>query len=309
LKLINKEMGTDNGTKKSRNTHRKFVTELVHPRLFAFLVVAHLLLTFAGFAPSVFVFRKRGRWWLNPVRQPEEWANDNNATMKAHTFLSLLWLVVSLLQYVVTPAIMVFRPPDNGAKKKSSSPATIITTDHQRLNHLARMLHKVIGYAAVCLLTGFVLNANYLTIINGVAGKVHYNFIALITGSMMMWHLIRAILAIRQKDIRSHINQVCGLLCWSCFPGIARAVALLPYQYFFLPEECDVTSTSGIILGTSPVSIMGLMSLRWAATGGETRLFFNGEAIIQFFTFSWPRISSLDLLTIPSFPVTLTGRY
>lgn len=242
-------MGSDNGTKQSSSSR-----ELAHPRLFRALVILHFVLACGGFLPAVKAFQKQGKWYINPVKQPEEWASDNDATMKAHSVISLSWIGVAFLQYVVTPQLMM-------AKEQAYTGRNTVV-----------VVHRVVGYFASALLIVFALNANYLTWKNGVAGLVFHNFLALITGTMMLWHLIRALRFIRQKQVREHISQVCGLLCWTCFPGIIRLLAIVPYQTFLYDNEhCDTMNTSGMILVTLSVCVIGLVALRWAATGETFR--------------------------------------
>lgn len=214
------------------------------------LVVLHLGLACAGFFPAVQAFQKRGKWFVNPVKRPEEWGSDHHSTMKAHAIISLAWIGIAVLQYVVTPQLMM--------------------TASKQMKHPAKKLHRVVGYIASALLVAFVINANYLTWKNGVAGLVLYNFLALITGSMMLWHLVRAMQFIWKRQVREHINQMCGLLCWTCYPGIIRLVAIVPYQMFLYDDDyhdCDAMNTSGMMVGSFPVSALGLIALRWAATG------------------------------------------
>ncbi len=44
-------------------------------------------------------------------------------------------------------------------------------------------------------------------------------------------------------------------------------MAIIPYQLFYLSDDCDVMSTSGIMVGSFPFNIVLLFALRWAATG------------------------------------------
>lgn len=126
---------------------------------------------------------------------------------------------------------------------------------------------------AATLLVGFAINANHLTYQNGVAGLVLYNCLALVTGTMMLWHLARAIRCIRQGRVRDHIHQVCAVLSWTCFPGMIRLFALLPQQLFLHTgegeNECDAMNTSGMMLNTFPITVLGLAALQWAASGAK----------------------------------------
>lgn len=88
----------------------------------------------------------------------------------------------------------------------------------------------------------------------------------------MMWYLYFAIAAVcgPTKDYAVHVDQMFGLLCLVSFPGVVRAVAILPgLQVFLFGTEsgCDSTSTSGLIAFTMPVCIARLMLVRHAALG------------------------------------------
>lgn len=255
---------------------RRFVTQLERPRVFAGLVVAHLLVACMGFAPSVVVFLRKNQWWLNPVKQPPEWAHDNHPTMKFHAWISFFWVVLSLVQFLVTPALMLQpkttsgrKSTTNGVSKNGISASAYEET--KDLRGTAKALHRLLGYAAVVLLMTFAINANYLAIVNGAAGKIINNLLAIITGLMMMWHLSWAIYSIRNRDRYGHIREMCGLLSWTCFPGVIRGLTILPFQYFLLDEDCDVMSVGGPMTFTFPFCVAGLAALRWAAIGEPFR--------------------------------------
>ena len=221
------------------------------PGAFYFSVVLHLLLTIAGFAPAVMTFLNEGRWWVNPITRPPAWAGNNTSTMQLHSTVTATWLAVSLFQFVVSPWLM-----------SRASSGSVVSPKR------ARWMHRMSGYFSVCLLVLFVVNAVHLSLVNGVAGKVVNNFIAIAAGGMMLWHLFWAVRAVRAGDMAGHINQMAGLLCWVCFPGIVRAVAILPFQVvLFAGTGCDSTSTSGLMAFTMPVCASGLCFTRWAALG------------------------------------------
>jgi len=217
--------------------------KLHKPELFVASVLAHLLLTVAGFAPAVITYLKHGRWWVNPITQPTAWAGQNTSTMQFHAVVTAIWLVMCIFQFVLSPYLMA-----SGSKA-------------------AKRSHRTTGYIAVVLLIVFVGNAVHLSQQKGVAGKVVNNGIAIAAGGMMLWHLYWAMSAVRRHDLVGHINEMCGLLCWVCFPGMVRAWAILPLQLFILDSGCDSMSTSGLMAATMPLCATGLAVTRHAALG------------------------------------------
>ena len=109
-----------------------------------------------------------------------------------------------------------------------------------RTSRVARVLHKWVGYSGALLTVAFVANGLQVTLENGVAGKVVNNGLPVVTGTMMLWHLYFAVAAIRRRDLKGHIEQAAGLLCWVTFPAVIRAVAVIPFQYLLFDARVAI---------------------------------------------------------------------
>ena len=223
------------------------VTKLRNPKLFYALVGLYLGLATLGFLPAVLVYLKRGKWFVNPITQPSAWGGEHTRGLKFHVIIAFLWMVACAVQFVLTPHLMFTK----------------------RLVEYRR-LHRYVGYASVALVCIFALQGALLSLERGVAGKVVNNFIAILTGVMVMYHLIEAIKGIFRKAIDVHVENMSALLCWVCFPGIVRLWAIIPLQIFmFKGGDCDVLSTSGPLTVTMPLITAMIATLQYCALGPD----------------------------------------
>lgn len=212
-------------------------------------------LLIGGFAPSVIVYLRKSKWWVNPIVQPKAWGSPNTPSMSLHALLTASWMAVAFFQFGITgiPNLLNEKKTIGGIKVKD--------------------VHRAVGYAGFAISVGMTVSALHLTYLHGVAGRVTNNGVALVTGGFMAYHMVKGIQAIRKyKDRKAHLWHMSGLFAWTCFPGFARILGFFPLQYLLFgskKDAFDITDSNGWVAFPLLCTGIGHLLIHYSVLGPE----------------------------------------
>ena len=239
------------------------------PKHYAATFVTMNGLLVAGFVPAVVVYMRKSRWWLNPVLQPEAWGNINTFSMSLHGLITSAWIGISLFQFGIT-----------GIPNYLRSNWKLVGV--KALN--VRSVHRAAGYSGLVVCVGMVVSAMHLTKLHAVAGKITNNGFAVGTSAAMIYHLVKGIAAVRgkNKNINTHLWHMAGLFTWTCFPGFARSLGVLPAQQMLFgssPNAFDVLQTSGFMVLPLTAAAIGHHLLQYFILGPNCKVQMKDYAV------------------------------